>query len=98
MEWMKSATPMLMLPVEDNDGNGGNDPGGVNTAQSPGLSVTARYVRLTITDNFRGFQGIINGGDRAGLDEVRFYGEAIPEPASAALLRVATGALLRRRR
>ncbi len=40
-----------------------------------------------VTHDYRGFQGVINGGDRAGLGEMRFYGESIPEPASAALLR-----------
>lgn len=93
-----SATTLTMLPVLDGDGDGGNDLGGLNSAQTFGLSSTARYVQLTITDNYRNFQGITGGGDRAGLGEVRFFGEAIPEPASAGLLLLAGSAMFRRRR
>jgi len=35
-------------------------------------NVTARYVELTITDNWLGFGGVTNGGDRVGLGEVAF--------------------------
>jgi hypothetical protein len=35
-------------------------------------NVTARYVEMTITDNWRGFQGGTPGGDRVGLGEVAF--------------------------
>jgi hypothetical protein len=93
-----AATAVTMLPVLDNDGLGGNDLGGINSAQVFGLGGTARYVQLTITDNYRGFQGILNGGDRAGLGEVRFFGEAVPEASSAALLLLSGGLLARRRR
>lgn len=89
---------LTMLPVLDNDGIGGNDMGGVNGAQLFSLGGTARYVQLTITDNYRGFQGITAGGDRAGLGEVRFFGEAVPEASSAGLVLLAGGLLLRRRR
>ncbi len=94
-----SATALTMLPVVDGDGLGnGNDLNGVNSAQTFGLSGTARYVMLTVTDNYRDFQGIIAGGDRAGLGEVRFFGEAIPEPGSVGLLILTGSAALRRRR
>jgi len=94
-----SATTLTMLPVVDGDGLGnGNDLNGVNSAQTFSLGGTARYVQLTVTDNYRGFQGIVNGGDRAGLGEVRFVGQAVPEPGSAGLLLLAAGALTRRRR
>lgn len=89
---------LTMLPVLDNDGIGGNDLGGLNSAQTFSLSSTARYVQLTITDNYRGFQGITAGGDRAGLGEVRFFGEAVPEASSAILLLLSGSLLLRRRR
>jgi len=36
--------------------------------------VTARYVEMTITDNWRGFQGSTGGGDRVGLGEIAFEG------------------------
>lgn len=93
-----SATTLTMMPVVDNDGVPGNDLGGANSAQTFALSGTARYVQMTITDNYRGFQGIVNGGDRAGLGEVRFFGDAVPEPATAGLLALAGAALARRRR
>lgn len=89
---------LTMMPVLDNDGIGGNDLGGSNSAQTFSLSNTARYVQLTITDNYRGFQGITGGGDRAGLGEVRFFGEAIPEASSAGLLLLGAGFMARRRR
>jgi hypothetical protein len=93
------ATTLTMLPVTDGDGLGnGNDLNGSNTAQTFSLGGTARYVQLTVTDNYRNFQGITAGGDRAGLGEVRFFGEAIPEPASLSLLMLAGAAVIRRRR
>ncbi len=42
-------------------------------------AVTARYVEMTITDNWRGFQGGTPGGDRVGLGEIAFE-DAIPPP------------------
>ena len=35
-------------------------------------TVIARYVEMTITDNWRGFQGGTPGGDRVGLGEIAF--------------------------
>ena len=35
-------------------------------------TISARYVEMTITDNWRGFQGGTAGGDRVGLGEVAF--------------------------
>jgi hypothetical protein len=75
-----------------------DDPNGKNSAQVFGLNGTARNVQLTVTDNYRNFQGITAGGDRAGLGEVRFYGEVIPEPAGLSLLLLAGGFAMRRRR
>lgn len=37
----------------------------------------ADFVRLTITDNFKGEPGLAFGGDRVGLAEVRFQGSAV---------------------
>jgi hypothetical protein len=97
--FLGSATTLTMLPVLDGDGAGnGNDLNGINSAQTFAVGGVARYVQLTVTDNYRGFQGIVAGGDRAGLGEVRFFGEAIPEPAAAGLLLLAGGMVLRRRR
>lgn len=97
--FLGSATTLTMLPVVDGDGLGnGNDLNGINSAQTFSLSGVARYVQLTVTDNYRNFQGITAGGDRAGLGEVRFFGEAIPEPGSLSLLLLAGGAAMRRRR
>ncbi|MGI9244390.1 MAG: CotH kinase family protein, partial [Verrucomicrobiales bacterium] len=41
-------------------------------------SVTARYVEMTISDNWRGFQGGTPGGDRVGLGEVAFEDSVPP--------------------
>ncbi|MGI9240808.1 MAG: hypothetical protein ACR2RV_08405 [Verrucomicrobiales bacterium] len=48
--------------------------GGINFPQffSLGSGVRARYVQLTVTDNFFGVPGIRGGGDRVGIGEVRF--------------------------
>ena len=90
---------LTMLPVTDGNGLGnGDDLNGVNAAQTFALTDTARYVQLTITDNYLGFQGITGGGDRAGLGEVRFFGQAVPEPATSGLLLAAGAALAVRRR
>ncbi len=47
---------------------------GVNSAQHVplGAGVAARYVEMTVTDNYFGEPGIVAGGDRVGLGEVRF--------------------------
>ncbi len=59
-------------------------------------NVTARYVQMTITDNWRGLQGAIPGGDRVGLGEVAFA--MVPEPSSALLGCAALALLVHRRR
>ncbi len=80
------ATNLAILPVVDNDGVPGDDLGGVNSVQPLDLSAYGRYVQMTVTDNYRGFQGITGGGDRVGLGELRFDAQAVPEPATCALL------------
>jgi hypothetical protein len=57
-------------------------------------AVTARYVEMTITDNWQNFVAA-PGGDRVGLGEVAF--EAVPEPSSV-LLAGAAGLFLARLR
>ena len=59
-------------------------------------AVTARYVEMTIPDNWQGFQGGTPGGDRVGLGEVAF--EQIPEPSSALLGLLGLSFLMRRKR
>ena len=56
--------------------------------------VTARYVRMTITDNYYTSGGV--GGDRVGLYEVAFG--VIPEPSSAMLLGLALAGISLRRK
>ncbi len=92
-------TTLVLLPVEDNDGVPGNDLGGVNSAQVLSLTTLGRYVQVTVTDNYRNYQGITAGGDRVGLGEVRFDVGVIPEPATCTLLALglASSALTRRR-
>ena len=63
-------------------------------------AVTARYVDVTVTDNFFNSDGTdaggnIPGGDRAGLGEIAF---AIPEPNSMLMLVPALALLFRFRR
>ena len=41
-------------------------------------NVTARYVELTFTDNWRGLQGGTPGGDRVGLGEIAFEDSVPP--------------------
>lgn len=93
------ATNLTMRPVVDNDGVPGNDLGGTNSVQVLDVYGYGRYVQMTVTDNYRGFQGITGGGDRVGLGEVRFDAQAVPEPASCAALALGLAvAALRRRR
>ncbi len=62
-----------------------------------GGTFAADTVRLTVTDNH--FGGSAAGGDRLGLGEVKFLGDTVPEPASAALVAMMAGlGTLRRRR
>ena len=91
-----TTTSITMLPVEDNDAIGGNDLGGVNSAQNFALTGTGRYVQVTFTDNYRNFQGITVGGDRVGLGEIAF--NAVPEPSAALLGLLGAVGLFRRRR
>jgi PEP-CTERM motif len=77
--------------------------GGTNSAQTLPLGdETARYVKMTITDNYVGQPGITGGGDRVGLGEVRFnVSTPVPEPMTAGLALFglsAVGVALRRRR
>ncbi|MCA9214223.1 MAG: PEP-CTERM sorting domain-containing protein [Caldilineaceae bacterium] len=64
--------------------------------------VTARYVEMTITDNFfnapgdGSVAGSIAGGDRAGLGEVAF--QQVPEPSSVILALLGSLALMRFRK
>ncbi len=64
-------------------------------------TITARYVELTVIDNFfvapgNGDGGTVPGGDRAGLGEVAF--QVVPEPSSAILLLIGCLPFIRRRR
>jgi hypothetical protein len=61
-----------------------------NSAQGFGLSETARYVLMRVTDNHYGDPDGFGvnptiGGDRVGIGEVRFHGTAVPEPSTLLL-------------
>jgi hypothetical protein len=73
---------------------------GVNSAQAFALPTpTARYVQIEVTDNYYGQPNIVAGGDRAGLGEVRFATEVVPEPSATTLVgALCLLGLLRRRR
>lgn len=51
-------------------------------------NVTARYVRMTITDNYYSASNPGAGGDRVGLSEIAF-GRAVPEPGALPLVGLA---------
>ncbi len=70
--------------------------GAFNSADVVNFSARdANFVRLTVTDNYF---GTYSGGDRVGISEIRFMGDAIPEPSSSLLGAVGVLALLRRRK
>lgn len=60
-------------------------------------TVTARYVEMTITDNWAGFQGATPGGDRVGVGEIAFATE-VPEPGAGSVAGLSAGLLALRRR
>lgn len=62
------------------------------------VAQTADTVRLTVTDNFWNAGGNPPGGDRVGIAEIRFLGDAVPEPGVASLGLLGLAAALRRRR
>ena len=73
--------------------------GSPSPAQSFSLGgTTARYVQLTITDNYYLAGGTTGGGDRIGLGEIRFNSEPVPEPGTLGLMAMAAAAIRRRRR
>ena len=59
-------------------------------------AVTARYVRVTVTDNFFGFSSTRDGGNAVGIAELLF--NEVPTPGAAALLGLAGLGAARRRR
>ena len=63
---------------------------------SLGGTFNANALQLEITDNH--FGGTAAGGDRIGLGEVKFIGDAVPEPSTVLLGGLSMLALLRRRR
>lgn len=74
------ASTVTLLPVTDGDRDAANDMGGLNPAQGFALgALTGRYVKVSITDNYYGLQGMTGGGDRVGLGEIRFTTEEIPD-------------------
>jgi hypothetical protein len=71
--------------------------GAANVADETSFTPTsANYIRMTLTDNF--YDGVTAGGDRIGIAELRFTGDAIPEPSVALLGGLSLLGLLRRRR
>ncbi len=53
---------------------------GANSAQSfPLNGVVARYVQMTLTTNYFGQPGVLRGGDRVGLGELRFDGTPLDD-------------------
>ena len=62
-----------------------------------GQVVNARYVELTLTDNYFGAAGGL-GGDRVGFNEIAFDTVSVPEPSATALLGLGGLALIMRRR
>lgn len=65
-----------------------------NATTSTFTGTQANFIRMTVTDNYFG----AGGGDRVGLSEVRFLGDAVPEPSAALLGGLGASLLLRRRR
>jgi hypothetical protein len=76
----------------------GQAAGIADTIPLPGGPYLADAVRITMTDNYYGFGA---GGDRVGLNEIKFIGQTpfvIPEPATISLALLGAAALARRRR
>lgn len=69
---------------------------GESVTTNLGGAIQANQIRLTVTDNYYNINN--NGGDRVGIAEIRFVGDAVPEPSSAALLGLGGLALIMRRR
>ncbi len=68
-----AATTITLKPGRDGDADPSNDMGSVNLPQVFTLgSQSGRYVQLSLTENYTGYQGITGGGDRVGFAEVRF--------------------------
>jgi len=64
---------VTLLPVTDGDADAANDLNGVNSAQAFELGeLSGRYAKVSINDNYYGLQGMVGGGDRVGLGEIRF--------------------------
>lgn len=61
-------------------------------------TITADRVRITVLDNHFGNPDAPAGGDRVSLAEIRFVGDAVPEPSGALLGTCGLLGLLRRRR
>lgn len=71
---------VTLLPVSDGDTDSGNDLGGINSAQVfPLGNQSGRYVQISITDNYYQVQGMVGGGDRVGLGEIRFTSSGVQE-------------------
>ncbi len=55
-------------------------------------TVTARYVKMTVTDSW--CDGVNPGGDRVGFADIQFAGTTIPEPTSMVILATGFAGLL----